>query len=121
MINSIICLWILNVVNPKLHTSIAYADTAQDMWTNSQKRYVVGNTPKIHQLKADLAACKQGELDIVDFYSKLSGMWSELDNYTKVPYCTCGKCECELNKKITKMFKEERTHQFLMGLNDELF
>ena len=38
---------------------------------------------KMHQLKTDLAACKQDELDIVDFYSKLSGMWSKLENYVK--------------------------------------
>jgi len=48
-------------------------------------------------------------------------MWSELDNYTKVPHCTCGKCECELNKTITNMVEEQRTHQFLMDLNDESF
>jgi len=120
-VNSMICLWILNVVDPKLRTSIAYVETAREMWTNLQKRYAIGNTPKIHQLKADLATCKQGELDVVEFYSKLSGMWSELDNYTKLSHCICGKCECSLNKTITKMFEEERTHQFVMGLTDESF
>jgi len=56
--------------------------------------------------------------DVVEFYSKLLGMWSMLDNYAKVPYCTCGKCECGVSNRITKMFEEER---FLIGLNDESF
>ena len=80
-----------------------------------------GQYTKIHQLKTDLAACTQDELDIVDFYSKLLGMRSDLGNYVKVSYCTCGKCKCKLNKRISIMFEEERAHQFLMGLNEESF
>ena len=78
-------------------------------------------TPKIHQLKTDLAACKQGSLEVVEFYLKLMGMWSELENYAKVPQCTSGKCECEIGSSIAKMAQDEKTHQFLMGLNDEAF
>ena len=74
MVNSMICSWIINVINPKLHTSIAYAETAYEMWKNLRKRYAVANTPKIHQLKTELAACKQGSLEVVEFYSKLMGM-----------------------------------------------
>ena len=48
-------------------------------------------------------------------------LWSELDNYTKVPHCTCGKCECKIGERIIKMVDEGTTHQFLMGLNDESF
>jgi len=58
---------------------------------------------------------------VVEFYSKLMGMWSELDNYVKMPQCTCGKCECEISIRVVKMMNEEKTHQFLMGLNDENF
>ena len=32
MVNSMICSWIVNVIDPKLHTSVAYAETAQAMW-----------------------------------------------------------------------------------------
>ena len=91
------------------------------MWDNLRKRYSIANTPKIHQLKTDFAACKQGSLEVVEFYSKLIGMWSELENYAKVPQCTCGKCECKIGSRITKMAQDKKTHQFLMGLNDEAF
>ena len=30
MVNSMICSWIINVIEPKLHTSVAYAETAYD-------------------------------------------------------------------------------------------
>ena len=42
-------------------------------------------------------------------------LWNELDNYTKIPICTYGAVE-----KISKMIAEDRVHQFLMGLDDDL-
>jgi len=73
-----ICLWTVNVIDPKLHTSVAYDETAQAMWENLSKHYATTNTSKIHQLKGNLASCKQGGLEVVEFYLKLMGMWSEL-------------------------------------------
>jgi len=34
MTNSMIYSWILNVIDPKLRTSIAYIETAELMWKN---------------------------------------------------------------------------------------
>jgi len=69
-----ICPWMVNVIDPRLHTSVAYAETSRTMWENLSKRYAIANTPKIHQLKSDLASCKQGGLDVIEFDSKLMGM-----------------------------------------------
>jgi len=85
MVNSMICSWIINVIDPKLHMSIAYVEMAAVMWENLRKRYAMPNTPKVHQLKTDIAACKQGGLEVVEFYSKLMCMWSKLNNYIKIP------------------------------------
>ena len=54
-------------------------DSAQTMWENLQKRYSVANTPRIRQLKANIASCKQVNLNVVEFFSKLAGLWSELE------------------------------------------
>jgi len=116
-----ICSWIINVIGPKLHTSIAYQKTATVMWKNLQKRYVVPNTPKIHKLKTNIAASKQSGLEVVEFYSKLMAMWIELNNYVKIPQCTCGKCECGVGGKVVKLMEEEHTHHFIMGLEDKSY
>ena len=60
MINSLVCSWIINVIDPKLHASVAYVKTTKVMWDNLKRRYAVANTPKISQLKSEIAACKQG-------------------------------------------------------------
>jgi len=74
MANSMICSWILNVIEPKLRTSIFYVDTGELMWENLKKHYAVSNAPTIHQLKTKLAECKQGGSKVVEFYSKLMGI-----------------------------------------------
>ena len=113
--------WILNIIEPKLRTSIAYAERAYVMWTNLKKRCTVANAPKIHQLKANIAACKEGSLDVVEFYSKLSSLWSELGNFVKIPHCTCTGCKCDARSTYIAMAEDEKTHQFLMGLNNDLY
>jgi len=89
MVNSMVISWILNVLDPKLHASIAYVDSAHITWENIHKQYLVPNAPRIHQLKAEIASSKQGNMDVVDFFSKLMGLWNELDNYVKYTKCTC--------------------------------
>jgi len=44
--------------------TIAYCDMAKVMWDDLRKRYGMASTPKIHQLKANIANCKQGDLDV---------------------------------------------------------
>jgi len=88
MTNSMLCSWLLNVIESKLHMSIAYSLTAKVVWDDLNKRYAMANTPKIHQLKATTANCKQGDLDIGEFYSKLTNLWNELFNLIQVPVCT---------------------------------
>ena len=51
---------------------VAYAETAIDMWEDLKKRYLVANAPKMHQLKAGIANCKQGILDVGEFYKLLN-------------------------------------------------
>ena len=102
IVNSIVTSWILNVVDPKLHASIAYADSAEAIWENIQKRYAIPNVPKIHRLKAAIASSKQGNLDVVEFFSKLMGLWNELENIIK-----CPTCMCEAASKYAKMVEED--------------
>ena len=53
--NSMLCSWLLNVIDPKLCLNVACIETAHEIWQNLEKRYSVANLPKIHQLKAVIA------------------------------------------------------------------
>jgi len=116
--NSMLCFWLLNVINPKLKMTIAYCDTAKSMWDDLRKRYGMANAPKIHQLKANIEHCKQRDMDVGEFYSKLINLWNELNNLVKLPVCTCASCMCGVTRRIMAKYEEDKAHPFWMGLND---
>ena len=68
------------------------------------------NVRKIYQLKVEIASCKQGNLEVVDFLNKLMGLCHELENYVKRSNCTCGVVE-----KYVKLAENEKAHQIVMG------
>ena len=70
MVNWMLCSWLLNIIDPKLRLSIAYSEMVKTMWDDLKKWYGMAKTPKIHQLKAGIANCKQGDLSVGDFYLK---------------------------------------------------
>jgi len=65
-------------------------------------------------------------MTLVELYSKLRGLWSELDNYVKVPTCMrsrckCKSCECNVTSKMRQMFEAKKSYQFLLVLNGDLY
>ena len=112
LVNSMLCSWLLNIIDPKVRLNVAYIGTAYAIWNDLKKRYSVANLPKIHQLKAAIANCKQGNLDVGDFYNKLNSLWNELMNHVKVPICTCKGCECEAGQKLIRIYEEDKARQF---------
>ncbi|XP_074305051.1 uncharacterized protein LOC141639978 [Silene latifolia] len=108
--------WLKNVIDPKLHASIAFSGTVKEIWDELKERYATGSAPRVHQLKSELSELKQGKLTIVEYYTKLKAVWDELASYSRVPRCTCGA-----GKEILREKEEEKVHQFLMGLDDAVY
>ncbi|XP_074313703.1 uncharacterized protein LOC141648894 [Silene latifolia] len=88
--NAMLKAWLRNVIDVKLHPSIAFEQTVSEVWEELKNRYAAGNAPRVHQLKGELMECKQGRLPVVEYYTKLKTIWDELANYSKNTRCTCG-------------------------------
>ncbi|KAJ1423125.1 Retrotransposon gag domain [Sesbania bispinosa] len=117
-VQSMLVSWILNAIEPTLRSTVTYAENAKELWEDIRDRFSVVNGPRIQQLKAELANCKQQGMTMVSFYGKLKTLWDELANYEQIPRCLCGGCKCDIASKLEKRREEERVHQFLMGLDD---
>lgn len=60
-------------------------------------------------------------MSVDDYYNTLMGLFDDL-NQLKPPHgCECGKCTCNLAEKYAKDKEEEKLHQFLISVNDELY
>ncbi|XP_074315017.1 uncharacterized protein LOC141651195 [Silene latifolia] len=114
--NAMIRAWFRNVIDPKLHPSITFSVSVQEIWEELRDRYSVGNAPRVHQLKHELNECKQGSDSVVEYYTRLKTIWDELGNYSKAKECTCGAATSIIKEK-----EEEKVHQFLMGLESTLY
>ncbi|VFQ68781.1 unnamed protein product [Cuscuta campestris] len=57
----------------------------------------------------------------MEYYGKMKKLWDDLAYLEQFPVCTCRNCTCNLQEKLAQMREKEHSHQFLMGLNDELY
>ncbi|WVZ23544.1 hypothetical protein V8G54_002088 [Vigna mungo] len=119
-VQSMLISWILNTIEPSLRSTISYAENA-NLWNDIKERFSVANGQRIHQLKSELAGCKQGGMTIVAYYGKLKILWDELANYDQITVCTCTGCTCDIPTKLEKRREEGKVHQFLMGLDDGIY
>ncbi|KAK4416144.1 hypothetical protein Salat_2721800 [Sesamum alatum] len=54
--------WMLNTIEPTLRSTITYMEIAKDLWEDIKERFSIANGPRVQQIKAELANCKQRDL-----------------------------------------------------------
>ncbi|XP_019096815.1 PREDICTED: uncharacterized protein LOC109131005 [Camelina sativa] len=116
-IQALLVSWIKMSIDPTLRSNITHRDVAKDLWDHLNKRFSVTNGPRIQQIKADIACCKQRGLPIETYFGKLTRIWDSMASYRPLRLCKCGKCECDLGT----LREEDKVHQFLFGLDDTLY
>ena len=115
-VNSMIVGWIRASISPTIRSTVIFTPSTYKMWGDLKRRFSVGNAVRVHQLRAELAACKQGGSSVMDYFGHLVLKWEELLSYKPIPKCTCGA-----SKKFVSEYEEEKVHMFLMGLDDARF
>ena len=107
-----------NSISPKLQASIIYEDIALEIQNDLRDRLAQKNGPRIYNLKKEIAEFHQCEVSITNFFTQLKVLWDQLHNYIPFPSCTCGKCTCNVNKRLNDLQARESVMNFLMGLNE---
>ncbi|KAG7553483.1 Jacalin-like lectin domain [Arabidopsis thaliana x Arabidopsis arenosa] len=110
--NSIIVGWILKAIDPKIRSTVAFANDSWRLWESLRRRFSVGNGVRVHELKAMIRSCRQEGQSVKDYFGRLSKLWEELQSYKSTR-----DCSCHAAKYIEKEKEDERVHQFLMGLH----
>ena len=110
--------WLNKAVSPQIRISITYRDTTLEIWNDLRDTHSQGNGPRIFQLQMDIASINQGDSSITTFFTQLKVYWDQLKIFRPNPTCNCGKCTCNLSKRIENLHFQDLVMQFLMGLND---
>lgn len=117
VVNSMLVACIMNTIEPTVRTTISMVDDAQILWEDLKLQFSVGNGARIHELKVDISCCKHQGDSVMVYYGRLKKMWDELDVYKPIRTCSCG----ELAALLQQDQDEDRTHEFLAGLDNSRF
>lgn len=60
-------------------------------------------------------------MSIEDYYAKLMGLYDDLVQLKPLRICECGHCNCDIATKIADDRNDEILHQFLIGVDDDLY
>ena len=71
-VNSMIVGWIRTSISPKVRSTVTFTSDAQKLWADIAQRFSIGNAVRAHQLRAELAACRQDGMSVIDYFGKLS-------------------------------------------------
>lgn len=53
------------------------------------------------------------------YFTKLRCIWDEIQSFTSQSKCICGKCSCNLGRRLVEDKEREHIYEFLMSLNEE--
>ena len=119
--NSMISSWILNLDSSQISTSVIYRDTTFEVWNVLKNNFSQANGPRISQLQKQISRIMQGDSIVTNYFIILLVLWDQLLNFRPMPCCSCGKCVCGVNKKISNLQHQDSIMQFLNGLNESYY
>lgn len=117
-VNDVIIGWLLNAVDEKISKTILWLNTAKEIWEELEQRFGQSSSAQFFTIQESLSKTFQAhDMSIEDYFTKIKGLWDELDALDPIATCTCSGCECQLTQKTTKSQQRSRVIQFLMKLD----
>ncbi|KAM0002197.1 putative RNA-directed DNA polymerase [Helianthus debilis subsp. tardiflorus] len=111
--------WLHTAMEKDIRTSVKYATTAQEVWTDLKERFGKGSAPRAYELKQSLSGIRQEGTSVSAYYTRLRTLWDEIESVFPLPICNCNKCTCDVGKKLREHKDKERLYEFLLGLDPE--
>ncbi|KAM0043166.1 putative retrotransposon gag domain, retrotransposon Copia-like protein [Helianthus debilis subsp. tardiflorus] len=112
--------WLTTAMNKDIRASVKYANASSEIWNDLKERFGKESAPRAYELKQTLSAAHQDGSSVSAYYTKLRGIWDEIESVLPVPQCTCGNCTCDIGKRLSDFKEKERLYEFLMGLDGDL-
>ncbi|XP_075096291.1 uncharacterized protein LOC142174402 [Nicotiana tabacum] len=113
--NNMVMSWLTSSLSSDIAESVQYSETTKSIWKQLNNRYGSVNGTKVFELKRELASTYQGSLDIASYFTKLKRIWDELGIMCS---SHANSCNCAAKEGLQKEKREDKIHQFLMGLNE---
>ncbi|GAU50539.1 hypothetical protein TSUD_409840 [Trifolium subterraneum] len=117
--NNLVLSWLMNSVVPTISQSLVYTDSAAQAWSDLKARFSRADRVHVASLQRELYVLRQESSSVTEFFTKLKGLWEELELSRPIPNCTCTfRCVCEAMRNAKRFKEEDLILLFLTGLND---
>ncbi|OMO64840.1 Integrase, catalytic core [Corchorus capsularis] len=117
--NSIVKGWLKSAMGKDVRGSVRYANTAREIWVDLEERFGKGSDPRAYEIRRAVTLLRQEKMSVSSYYTKLKGLWDEMQSIFPLPKCVCNGCKCNISKQLVDMREKEQLYDFLMGLDDE--
>ncbi|KAJ0857406.1 putative RNA-directed DNA polymerase [Helianthus annuus] len=111
--------WLTTAMDREIRSSVKYANTAAEIWSDLKERFGKVSAPRAYELKQTLSVTQQNGTSVSAYYTKLRGVWDEIQSLLPTPRCVCSGCTCDVGKKLADLKEKERLYEFLMGLDND--
>ncbi|XP_022000581.1 uncharacterized protein LOC110898135 [Helianthus annuus] len=111
--------WLTTAMEKEIRSSVKYANTAVEIWSDLKERFGKETAPRAYELKQTLSATVQGDTSVSAYFTKLRSIWDEMQSAFPIPRCKCSGCSCDVGRQLIEHKENERLYGFLMGLNSD--
>ncbi|XP_057532157.1 uncharacterized protein LOC130810200 [Amaranthus tricolor] len=106
-----------------LHETLPKLDTTHSNYSSwiryLEERFAYSSHTKIYNLEKQLADVDQGNLSVLDFYTKFKVLWDDLNSIDLLPTCTCNNCTYNMTGRFLKQQQNRKLIRFMMKLNEQ--
>ncbi|CAL1372799.1 unnamed protein product [Linum trigynum] len=110
--------WLRMAMTKEVRSSVRYAKSAREIWVDLKERFGHGTLTRGYELRRLISALWQEKLSVSSFYTQLRTFWEEANSISPSEICTCGLCQCGLERRIRAKEETARLFDFLMGLDE---
>ncbi|GKA82439.1 ribonuclease H-like domain-containing protein, partial [Tanacetum coccineum] len=121
MCNSVVVIWILNSLSPKLFFGAIYAKTAFEIWNDLKETYDKVDGSAVFNLHKNINSLNENGSTLADYYNKLNSLWKKFDAMVSLSTCTCAAvptCIYVAAKHFDQHNQLIKLMQFLIGLDE---
>ena len=70
--------WLTTAMEKEIRSSVKYASTTSEMWSDLRERFGKESAPRAYELKNKIAASHQDGATVSAYYTKLRSLWDEI-------------------------------------------
>lgn len=111
--------WLTTTMEKDIRSSVKSTSTAREIWAYLQERFGKESAPRVYELKQPFTITRQDEVSVSAYYTKMRGIWDEIQTVSPVLCCTCSNCTCNIGKRLIKSKEKEKLYEFIMRLDNE--